>query len=334
MQSSTTYQISMLLLPDFNVTAAFAFLDPFRAANYIRGENLYQWHFFGTESGSVIASNGAKISDTRPLKSVSSPQDLVVVNSSWAPERFHTEPLKNWLISHSQHGATLAGIDTGAFVLAYARLMEGYRAAVHYEHIAAFNELFPETHLVETLYVADRNRLTCGGGLAAADMALSLIQQHHGLELANAAAVYMLKERHRSGNEQQIEHTLEPVGYAMPAILREAVILMQRNIEEPISQIQVAELLAISQRQLERIFKKHTGVTPVRYYINLRLDRARGLVTQTEMAISQVASACGFGTAEQFSRSYTSHFGIPPRQDRVDGRIPFQFRSFPGHVSV
>ena len=71
----------------------------------------------------------------------------------------------------------------------------------------------------------------------------------------------------------------------------------------------------------------------MRYYLNLRLDRARGLITQTELRIAEVANACGFGTAEQFSRAYRAHFDIAPSRDRVEGRVPFQFRSSPGHGS-
>ena len=160
------------------------------------------------------------------------------------------------------------------------------------------------------------------------------MQQHHGLELANAAAVYTLKDRHRSGNEQQIPNSAEPVGNTMPAKLREAIILMERNIEEPLSTSEIAHHLSMSQRQLARTFNTHTGVTPIRYYINLRLDRARGLITQTDLRIADVAGACGFGTTEQFSRSYSNHFKLPPSRDRIEGRIPFQFRSFPVYAGV
>ena len=109
---------------------------------------------------------------------------------------------------------------------------------------------------------------------------------------------------------------------------------MERNVEEPLSSGEIAGNINLSQRQMERLFKRHTGVTPVRYYINVRLDRARGLVTQTDLPLAQVASACGFGTSEQFSRAYSSYFHIAPSRDRIEGRIPFQFRSYPSYVGV
>lgn len=322
-----------MLLPDFNVTAAFGFIDPFRAANYLRGSGLYSWDFISLNSQPVVASNSARI-ETEVTLAEKKTYDMIVVNSSWAPERFETSELKKWLGNHLRNGATLAGIDTGAFVLAAAGLMHRSRATVHYEHCAAFKELYPACVLEEVLYVIDGDRLTCSGGAASTDLALRLVQIQHGLELANASAVYLFKGRHRAGNEPQVEHDREPVGYSMPAKLREAIVLMERNVEEPLSPAEIAATLSISQRQLQRLFKRSTGVTPVRYGINVRLNRARGLVTQTDMSVAEIASACGFGATEQFSRSYSAHFGVSPSLDRIEGRVPFQFRAYPTHISA
>ena len=109
---------------------------------------------------------------------------------------------------------------------------------------------------------------------------------------------------------------------------------MERNLELPLNIDDVCHQVDISQRQLARLFAKHTGVTPVRYYLDVRLDRARGLVTQTELSILDVAIACGFSGNAQFTRAYKKRFMITPSQDRIDGRVPFQFRSFPSHAGV
>ncbi|NKB76831.1 MAG: helix-turn-helix domain-containing protein [Gammaproteobacteria bacterium] len=332
--SQFRYSIGMLLLPGFNSASAFTFLDPFRAANYIQNQKPYHWDFLSLKGGEVNASNESTISATHTISSGQKHYDLIVVNASWAPERFQSGKLKRWLHASSKAGATLAAIDTGAFVLAYSGLLKHYCATVHYEHTTAFSELFPDTQLEDVLYVIDRDRLSCGGGLATADMALRLIQNHQGLELTNSVAKYILKDRHRVGNEIQAEHNPELIGYPMPQKLREAIVLMEQNLEEPLSTSEIAALTHYSQRQLARIFKQHIGITPIRYYINLRLDRARGLITQTDMLIAEVANACGFGTSEQFSRAYKSHFNITPGKDRIEGRIPFQFRSFPSHAGM
>ena len=282
----------------------------------------------------MVASNGLQVAVNGAFGTLSDAPDFLVVNASWAPERFRGRPLQNGLRRFAKHGSVMCGLDTGAFVLAYAGLLDGHRAAVHYEHIAAFRELFPECSMDESLFVFDRDRLTCCGGLAAADMALEIIRLQQGLELANASSRYVFHERLRPGDEGQLPDTREPVGYAAPIKLREAILIMERNLEQPVPIRDIAKELNISQRQMERLFRSHTGVSPIRYYVDVRLDRARGLITQTELPIAEVAVACGFGTAVQFTRTYKRRFGIAPSRDRIEGRVPFQFRSFPSHAGV
>ena len=326
--------LGMLLLPGFNSMAAHAFTDPFRAANYLRGTAIYSWPPLSLDGGEVTASNGFSVARTTPFSEADPDLTFLVVNASWAPERFRGRALQGWLRRQARKGAVICALDTGAFVLGYAGLLEGYRATVHYEHIAAFRELFPNTSLEESLFVLDRDRLTCSGGMAAADLALEIIRLQQGFDLANAAGRYIFHERLRSGDEGQLPTTREPVGYAAPPRLRDAIVLMERNLEQPLKITEIVDRLGLSQRQLERLFRVHTGVSPIRYYVDVRLDRARGLVTQTELPIVAVAAACGFANAVQFTRMYKKRFGLVPSKDRIEGRVPFQFRSFPSHAGV
>ena len=330
---SPIYRIGMLLLHGFNSLAAHAFIDPFRAANYLRGNKIYHWDFLSIDGGSVVASNGIEIGDTLAIDQAASEFDMLVVNASWIPEAFQDSRLQSWLRLISREGVMLGGLDTGAFVLAYAGLLGEHRPVVHYEHAAAYDELFPTRPCEESLYSIDARRFSCSGGVASVDLALELIQRQNGIELTNAAARYIFHERMRDASEAQIPRRLQPVGYQVPDKLREAILLMERNIEEPLTQTELAEYLDLSIRQVQRIFRRHLGVTPVRYYLNVRLDRARGLVTQTEMPIMDIAALCGFLRAEQLSRAYAKRFEITPIRDRIEGRIPFQLRNFSEHAA-
>lgn len=327
-----TCQIGMLLLPGFNCLATQAFLDPFRAANYLRGSRIYDWQFLSLDGGSVVASNGVRIGDTIAIDLQSPAYEFLMVNASWSPEQFRQKSLQAWLRTASRQGATLGGIDNGAIVLAFAGLLDKHRAVVHYEHLAAFNEMFPTIETAESLYSIDKRRISCCGGVAAVDLALEIVRIQKGIELANAAARYIFHERLRDGGEAQIPRRLQPVGYQVPDKLRDAILLMERNIEEPLTQPELASYLSLSVRQVQRMFKQYIGLTPVRYYLNVRLDRARGLVTQTEMPIMDIAALCGFLRAEQLSRAYVIRFDITPIKDRIEGRIPFQFRSSTTHA--
>ena len=332
--TSKTYQIGMLVLPGFNSMACNAFIDPFRVANYLRGESIYNWQFISLDGGNVTASNTMSMTDTTAIDDITQHLDLLVINASWAPERFQDRHFQFWLKRHEQQGASLAAIDTGAFVLGFAGLLDGFRTVVHYEHMSAFKELFPAISLQDSIFVIDRERLSCCGGIATADMALEIIHLQQGIDLSNATARYIFHERLRHGEEEQLSSSHEPVGYGIHDQVREAIILMERNLEEPLSLAEIASYLYVSQRHLQRLFATHTGKTPVRFYLDVRLDRARGLVTQTELSITEIAVSCGFSHSGPFSRAYRTRFGITPGKDRTEGRVPFQFRSFPSHADI
>lgn len=328
------FSIGMLLLPGFNGLAAHAMIDPFRAANYLHGKPVYHWKWLSLDREPVIASNGLKISNTRCYSDCADKLDYVVINASWSPENYRSPALAGWLRKQASMGSILVAIDTGAFLLGYAGLIKGYRVTVHYEHIAAFRELFRDTVVSDTLYILDRDRLSCCGGQASADLGLEILYSNHGLDLANGAARYIFHERLRPQTEGQLSRKHEPVGHSIPPNLLDAIVLMERNLEEPLSLPEIARHAGLSSRQLERVFRIYTGMTPIRYYVDVRLDRARGLVTQTEMTMVEIASACGFRSAAHFSRAYKKRFTLAPMKDRFQGRIPFHFRSFPSHAGL
>ena len=325
-----TQHIAVVVLPAFNAHATTAFVDPFRAANYVEAQHLYRWQYFSSDGGPVTASNGMQL-ETLALGELESAPDMLAVSSSWTPERYRDKALLNALRQSAHSGTTLCGIDTGAFVLGFAGLLNKHRVTVHYEHMDAFSELFPKVDLSEELFVIDDNVLSCCGGSAAADLALQIIHRQHGIDLTNAAARYIFHDRLRASSEGQNAALYEPIGYAVDAKLREAIVLMERNLEVPLSIPEVAESINRSQRQLERLFRRYTGQSAARYYLDIRLDRARGLITQTELRVVQVAVACGFVSPVHFARVYKTKFGLSPRQDRISGRVPFEFRAFPMH---
>ena len=327
-------RIAVLILPSFNAMATMAFVDPFRAANYLGAAPLYGWQLVSLDERPVTASNGLCVVDALPLSRAEAAFDFVFVSASWTPERYRNRRLFDWLRRCARGGAALGALDTGAFVLAYAGLLEGRRATVHYEHAAAFRELFPEIEPSDALFVIDDNRLTCCGGMAASDLALEIIRAQHGIDLANASARYIFHDRLRSSSEEQSPQHHEPVGYGAPHKLRAAIILMERHLETPRSLADIAGACGLSQRHMERLFREHTGVTPVKYYMDVRLDRARGMITQTDMSVLQVSVACGFASPEYFARVYRKRFGLTPSEDRIAGRVPFQFRSYPAHAGT
>ncbi|HWA48531.1 MAG TPA: GlxA family transcriptional regulator [Dongiaceae bacterium] len=324
-------RVLVIVTPNFNLAATMGFLDPFRASNYLDGSILFQWALASAAGGEVIASNGISVR-TKALREVrNQPQDIVIISASWAPETYNSAPLHSALLRWARAGVTLGGIDTGAFILAEAGLLKGKRATTHYEHIDSLRELYLDTETSEDLFVFDGNRITCSGGAAATDFALHIIRGLHGDSLANAAARYLFHQSLRPQGASQNPGSVEPLGSTAPTVLKQAIKLMEEHLEEALSIPLLCKRIKISQRQLDRLFARFVRKSPVLYYRDIRLDRARSLVTQTDMRLSEIAVASGFSSQAHFSRAYRERFGLAPRTDRVEGRVPFEFRAWPMH---
>ena len=313
------------------MAATVGFVDPFRAANYLEGISYFSWEFVSESGGACTASNGMEMA-TAPLETLSeSDIDFLIVSSSWTPEKYGTSAICSTLRQAARRNVTIGGIDTGAFVLAHAGLLKGRRATVHYEHIDAFRELYPDIEVSENLYVFDDNRISCCGGAASFDFALHILQDIHGVDLANAAARYVLFPELRDRGTPQNPQDAEPLGCAVPDSIRAAVKAMEANLEDPHPISEICRIADVSHRQLNRLFAQYLKKTPTLYYRDMRLDRARGLVTQTTLSMLEIAIASGFSSQVHFSRAYKDRFGLPPTKDRVQGRIPFEFRARPMH---
>ncbi len=321
----------IVVTPNFNLAATLGFVDPFRAANYLEGVSHFSWDIASEAGGACLASNGLSV-QTETLKDVSQDQmDFLVLSSSWTPEQHATPAVQAALRQAVLRKVPIAGLDTGAFIMAEVGLLEGRRATVHYEHIDAFRELYPNVDCTEAVFEFDEDRITCCGGAASFDCALQILRGLKGNDLANAAARYVFHANIREPGAPQNPQVVEPLGAKVPDAVRNAILAMEQNLEEPLPMPEICAAAKISHRQLNRLFAQYLRKTPALYYRDIRLDRARGLVTQTSLPMSEIAYACGFSSQVHFSRAYKERFGLPPIKDRVEGRIPFEFRAWPMH---
>lgn len=329
-ESGVTH-LAILVTPNFNFSATMAFIDPFRAVNYLDGKTRFVWQLISLDGGLLTASNGLQLNTIALVDIERDLLDLVVVSSSWTPELYSEQRLFNALRYWSRRKVTLGALDTGAFILAQAGLLKDRQATVHYEHLDAFIELFPGVQSSEQLCVFDGDRISCSGGGAAVDFSLHIVVATCDEVLANKAAQYLFHQNLRPLSASQSPEQTVPLGLSVPASVRNAIALMEQHLETPMTLVAVCSKIGISQRQLARLFSQYVGKSPVRYYLDIRLDRARGLVTQTVLPLSQVAVAAGFSNMVHFSRAYRERFGLPPNRDRTEGRVPFEFRAWPLH---
>ena len=307
-------RLGFLLVPRYSMIAFSSAIEPLRMANRLTGEELYQWKTYTVDGEPVEASNGLVIQPDGPISEAQGLNTLFVC-SGVEVERACDRTTLSWLKKLAQQKMNFGGLCTGSHILARAGLLDGYRCTIHWENIASMREAFPRVVVSYELFEIDRDRYTSAGGTAPLDMMLNLITQQVGSDTATAISEAFACERIRGRHDRQRIPLQLRLGTSQPKLI-ETVSIMESNIEEPISLDELARHVGVSRRQLERLFQKHLNCVPTRYYLELRLARARQLLLQTSISIVDVAFACGFVSAPHFSKCYRDYYGIPPREER------------------
>ena len=304
-----------LLVPNYSMIAFSSAVEPLRMANQVAGEVLYKWSTCTLDGEPVQASNGVVLTPDCSVEAFGDLSIFFVCGGIEIADHW-TKAMQVALRKMTmQRNIIMGAICTGSYLLAKAGLLNGYKSTIHWENIASMREEFPNAQFSDDLYQIDRDRITCAGGHATLDMMLKLIGNRHGTKLTSMISELALCERIRNADDRQRIPLQLHLGSNQPK-LTEAVTLMEANLEEPISLDELSGYVGISRRQLERLFQKHLSCVPTRYYLNLRLNRARLLLLQTSKSIVDIALACGFISAPHFSKCYRDMFGIPPRDER------------------
>lgn len=291
--------------------------EPLRIANMISGQDLYSWSFASEDGQAATASNGAQTLVQHRFSEVPKCDRAFVIPGLGMTDHI-TPPLLASIRRARATGSRVGALCSGAWILAEAGFLDGMKAAIHWDYHDAFTERFPEVTLVRNVFVADEKHLTASGGTATADLMLHLIEQDHDYDLSVAVSDMMVYAGVRAADVEQRASFQSRHGMRNPHVAK-AVEMMRDRLEDPISPMAIAQDLGISVRQLERLFGRYFNTSPSRYYMELRLERARNLLIQTEMSISEIAVACGFHSVGHFARLYRKSFGMAPGGQR--GRI-------------
>lgn len=310
---ASVQDVHFLLLPEFSVMGFVSAIEPLRVANRFR-PGSYRWHILSLDANPVIASNGMSINADGAFADARAVKQVFVV-AGFNPMAAYSSTLAGWLRKVRTAGARLGAIDTGAFVLAEAGLLGADPITLHWEAIAAFSERYPRQVVSEELFEIGRDCTTCAGGTSAIDMMLDLIGLAHGRELAGKVSEQFVLGRIRSQSDHQRMEIASRYGLHNRKAIQ-AVKLMREHIEDPLGVDQLADSIGVTPRQLERLFSTHLRDTPSRFYLNVRLDRARELLRQTDMSVTTIGVACGFGSPTHFSRAYRARFAQSPKGDR------------------
>ena len=306
----------LLLLPNFSLLGVIAAIDVMRHANRLSRRNLYSWTTYSSDGGSVRASNGLVLNTERiPVGDVV--PDSVFVCGGFNPERFKDPSVFKWLRSLARCGVRLGAVTTGAYVLARAGLLNGYACTIHWENAASFAADFPDIELRNNLYVIDRDRYSCSGATATLDMFLHIVSQEHGSGLAIGIAEELQVDRIRSSVDEQTRAYRVAVLHRSQK-LAAAIAAMEGNLDAPLSVSELANRAGLTRRQLHRLFRHHTHMSPREYYRDLRLRHARLMLLNTATPILEIAVSTGFTTHSHFTKCYRQRFGVSPRDDRLN----------------
>lgn len=315
-------RIGFFLVPRFSMIAFTCAIEPLRAANRLSGRSLYQWRTLSMDGEAVSASNDIPIVPDGST-SETDPPDVLFVCAGLQAERFKDPRAFAWLRGMARKHVTMGALCTGSLILAHAGLLDGYRCTIHWENVESFAEEYPDLDITATLFEIDRDRCTCCGGTTPLDMMVSFIAHDHGEDLAVSVAEQLLHNFPRGPQDPQRASLERRTGISHPKLLA-AMAHMEAHVEEPTHLADIASFVGLSARQMERLFREHLDKKPSRYYLELRLQRARLLLQQRPgMSILQIAVASGFASAAHFARCYREIFGKSPSHDRGrQQRIP------------
>ena len=310
-------RFGFLLLHNFTLISLSSAVEPLRMANRICGEEFYAWKTISIDGEPVHASDGLRVSVDFGIDDEASLNDLdvIIVCGGIRVEENASKALTKWLKTVSKKGIALGAICTGSYILAESGLLDGYRCSIHWENMTAVMDLFPSVAVSRSVFTIDRNRYTSSGGTTPVDMMLHLIAAQCGAEVSAGVAEQFIFERIRRADDQQRVPLKHVIGHRSGKLVV-AVELMEANIKEPISQEDLASYVGLSRRQLQRLFRRYLMSAPSRYYLQIRLQRARELLRQTGMSLVEISALTGFVSTSHFSKSYKAFYGHSPSAER------------------
>ncbi|MGJ8629225.1 MAG: GlxA family transcriptional regulator [Sulfitobacter sp.] len=311
---------AFLLVPGFSTLGFSCALDALSLANHHpSGRKFYTWRLISESGEPVAAYNGVTIAVDSGLIELNRDETLIVCAGENAG-RGSTKALLNWLRRETRKGMDYGSLSSGTYTLALAGLIGGKRVTTHWEYKTALAEMLPDVIMEDTIYSVDGRVFTSAGGAASMDMMLHRVHADYGTDMATWVAdqmVYTVPRTRSHGQRMSLQSRPE----VRNTKLLMAMQIMENNLEDPLAPDEIAEVIALSTRQLERLFAKYIQTSPKRYYLHLRLEKARNLLRQTDLSVTDVCVACGFRSLSHFSKSYRSAFGIPPGMEASDGKV-------------
>ncbi|TDQ83354.1 AraC family transcriptional regulator with amidase-like domain [Dongia mobilis] len=319
------HHIAFVVLPEFSNMGLALAIEPLFVANWLAQRQIFRWSILSLDGLSVRASNGMHLPVDGALGEIGTYRTVIVVASFNVKAHAEDQRLLNWLRRMARFGADMGAIETGSEILAAAHLLDGHPATVHWDNLEGFQERYPDVEAVTQLYTMGRGRMTCAGATTTLDMMLRWIAEQTDTGLADEVAQHFLMARQRPPHQEQNAPDTA-LGSVANQKVQQALGIMQKTTDEPLLCHEVAARVGLSERQLQRHFQRHVGMSMAQQYLQFRLAKAHKLLQQTDLPVTEVAISSGFGSLENFSRTYRRHFGCSPSADRQQSTTAPVFR--------
>ncbi|WP_287104132.1 GlxA family transcriptional regulator [Mesorhizobium sp.] len=306
------------LMPEFDLLAFASATGVLHRANRALGYLAYSWRTATNLQGTVTASCGTPvlaemslISGRKALLNGSRPS-MVVICAGDNADGHSTKGLEAWMRECRHHRVMLAALGTGTQILASSGVLSNKSCAVHWQFRPGFSERFMDVDIKTSIYTIDDSIWTCSGSSASLDMMLYLVGQQFGPSVVSQICEHALIERGRGPEEAQRVPFVKGGRLSNPTVLK-LIQEMERTAGDPVPMSNLAKFVDRSRRQMERLFRREIGCSPSRYYLLLRLERAKMLLVQSDMPIIEIAVGCGFVSASHFSKCFREVNGVTPQ---------------------
>ena len=313
--SRSPLTIAALVLPQASILEVASVLDPMRAANRHLGSDSYRWRVVSPDGRAVPLTCGIELPSSGPLAAAAG-ADVLIVIAGFRQAEVATRPLIRDLRRMAPRFAAIGGIDAGAWVLARAGLLDGHRATVHWEDLEDLAAAHPQVEVLPHRFVLSGTRFTAGGAAPAADLMLHLIRSRHGAALALQVAASFITTA-RDGADPQV--STPPADLRLDPRVAAALARMDARIDSPEPAAATARHVGVSPRRLEGLFRAALGTTPAAHALDLRLQAARRMLTDTRHPVQEVALRTGFTSPSAFARAFRHRFGQSPTTVRQGG---------------
>lgn len=320
-----TRRVAVCLSPNMSLSSALLACEPLRSVNRLCRQPAYEIVFVGPTPAPVTSGIGIPVEPAATFEE-GAVFDMAVVVASYDQEEGYKRKLARWLRHQARHGADLCGVDFGVVLMAEMGLLDEHRATTHWEVMSSVMDRFPNIEICDDIYVIDRKRLTCGGHMTCNDLFLAVVERDHGARMARLVAADIIFGATRPANTRQ-SNPLSSDPMVRNHHLRQAIDLMEENIEVPLSVPEIAQEVDLSVRRLQLLSRQHFGETLSSRYRDIRLNAARNMLMYGDMSITEIVAATGFSCASSFSRAFRKRFETTPsayRRGFVSSRVrPF-----------